>query len=262
MNMKRMKVALLLGAAALAALAGSARAVGNLADVEIYDRAEGRYLPVHYHDGRYYVVGRPGNEYQVSLRNNGGQRVLAVSSVDGVNVITGETATPAQTGYVIDGAGQMDIKGWRKNLSRTAAFYFTSLGDSYAARTGRPFDVGVIGVALFRERAPVYNYNYPAEPSDTYRDREMPAPQQGAAPGAAAPRSEAKSLGTGHGRSEWAPARYGTFERASSEPDEIVAIYYDSYANLLAQGVIPRGREVARPGPNPFPQRFAPDPRW
>ena len=42
--------------------------------------------------GKAWVVGQPGNEYQISLRNQSGSDVLAVVSVDGVNVITGETA--------------------------------------------------------------------------------------------------------------------------------------------------------------------------
>jgi hypothetical protein len=37
-------------------------------------------------------------------------------------------------------------------LKRVAAFYFTEHANSYAARTGRPHNVGVIGVALFRKR--------------------------------------------------------------------------------------------------------------
>ena len=43
------------------------------------------------------------------------------------------------------------MPGSEAALSQTAAFYFTDLADSYAARTGRPDNVGVIGVALFRE---------------------------------------------------------------------------------------------------------------
>jgi len=35
-----------------------------------------------------------------------------------------------------------DINGWRKSQSSTAAFYFTELPDAYAARTGRPDNVG------------------------------------------------------------------------------------------------------------------------
>jgi len=95
---------------------------------------------------------RPGNEYAIRIRNCSDRRVLAVVSVDGVNVVTGETAAPEQSGYVIEPYGYVTIEGWRKSLERTAAFYFSDPGDAYATRTGRPDDLGVIGVALFRER--------------------------------------------------------------------------------------------------------------
>ena len=121
--------------------------------VEIIDRTEGRVLPMYWHDGRRYVVGKPGNEYAVRIRNGGAGRILAVMSVDGVNVITGDTASPRQSGYVLSPYESTEIAGWRTSLSRTAAFYFTSLPDSYAGRTGRPDNVGVIGVAVFAERA-------------------------------------------------------------------------------------------------------------
>ena len=95
---------------------------------------------------------RPGQEYGIRVCNTTGDRVLAVMSVDGVNVVSGETASPAQSGYVLSAHECADINGWRKNLASTAAFYFTELPDAYAARTGRPDNVGVIGVAFFRER--------------------------------------------------------------------------------------------------------------
>ena len=137
-------------------------------DVQIYDRTEGRLLTSYQFEGRTYVVGRPGNEYQIALRNRAGQDVLAIVSVDGVNVVTGETAAASQSGYVIDTWRNVEIKGWRKSLDRIAAFYFTELPDSYAARTGRPDNVGVIGVALFRRRPvePPLSYNAPAAPAD------------------------------------------------------------------------------------------------
>lgn len=253
--------------ALLCAAVTNALALGSLVDVAVYDRAEGRELPVHYFQGKHYVVGKPGNEYQVMLRNQTGSDLLAVGSVDGVNVITGETANPSQSGYVLRPWQSVEIKGWRKSMKRTAAFYFTELDDSYAARTGRPDNVGVIGVAAFkRKEVP------PPSPAEIGRQREpfansgAGASADSAAKGApAAPsaraesRAEEKSLGTGHGRSESSYAQYTSFERASTSPDEVIAIYYDSYRNLVARGVI---RTVPR-DPIPFPARFVPDPpRW
>jgi hypothetical protein len=230
----------LAGAALALALSTQALAVGRTADVNVIDRSSGRRLPVYWHGGHAYVVGKPGSEYRVEVRNREGGDLLAVISVDGVNVITGESAHPAQSGYVVGPRGRLAVDGWRKSLERTAAFYFTALGDSYAARTGRPEDVGVIGVALFRRKA------------------EPPQPFGGIAsePRAAA-RDSAKaeeSLGTGHGRSETSYARHVTFERATPHPAETIVIRYDSHRNLVAMGVI---REAPR-HPRPFPG-FVPD---
>ena len=51
-------------------IAGPAFAVGSLADVAVYDRVSGTILPVYSADGRWYVAGRPGNEYELRIRNN------------------------------------------------------------------------------------------------------------------------------------------------------------------------------------------------
>jgi hypothetical protein len=231
----------------------AAPAMGSqLGQIEVYDRTSGRSLTVYEHEGRHYVAGEPGHEYQLVLRNHSGGRVLAVTSVDGVNVITGETAAPAQSGYVMGPHDSVSVAGWRKSLDEIAAFYFTPLRNSYAARTGRPFDVGVIGVALFREKTRCCDWFNKAEPQSEDR----------AAEGAAAPsaRREDDKLGTGHGRREQSAARYTEFERASEQPDEILAIYYDSRRNLVAQGVIARDTEYAQRRPRPFPGSFVPDP--
>ena len=228
-------------------------ALGDLADLTVYDRTHGRTLPVYEHDGRYYVVGKPGNRYQISLRNQSGQTLLAVTSVDGVNVVSGETANWQQTGYVLDAYGQTDVKGWRKNMSQVAQFYFTPLADSYGARTDRPDHVGVIGAALFRPQPVVEKLSEREDRADA--KSEAPA---ASASGAAPARAE-KKIGTGHGQKETSHTRYVDFERASETPDEIITIYYDSYRNLLAQGIIPRQRNAQIPAP--FPGQFVPDPQ-
>ncbi|MBC8006463.1 MAG: hypothetical protein H7X76_00265, partial [Prolixibacteraceae bacterium] len=71
----------------------------------------------------------------------------------------------------------------------------------------------------------------------------------------AAPQSAEKRIGTGHGRSQNAPARYVEFERESDVPAEVIAIHYDTHANLVARGVIREGRRL----PSPFPGGFVPD---
>jgi hypothetical protein len=261
-----------LATAVLATFAVAAQAgVGNLADVSIVERSTGRELPVHWHEGRAYVVGRPGNEYQITARNRRGEDLLAVVSVDGVNVLSGETAAAGQGGYILSPWARYDIKGWRKSLGEVASFYFTSLGDSYAARTDRPANVGVIGVALFRraavhparnEAAPSSGWNAPREKAQArVQSDDAPARHESiAAPTASAPAPGAP-LGTGHGRREDSQVRYVEFERASTLPAETIAIYYDSYRNLAAMGVL--ASPTARRDPNPFPSHFVPDPpRW
>ena len=247
----------------LALAATQADAAGSFADVSIYDRSEGKRLPVYYHEGRAWVVGKPGNEYQIAVRNRRGEDLLAVMSVDGVNVVSGETADLRQSGYVLSPWYALDVKGWRKSLERTAAFYFTEIHDSYAARTGRPDHVGVIGVALFQRKR-----FEPPHDIAPYSRRSAPHASEDSAAASGAPaelqshRTERDAkLGTGHGRSETSYARTTTFERASSAPAEMVTIYYDSYRNLVARGVI-RGPRPYEPGPAPRPfPGFVPDPQ-
>jgi hypothetical protein len=252
----------------LLALSTQACALGGLADVVVVDRTEGRQLPVYYHQGRAWVVGKPGNEYSVRIRNRAAEDVLGVVSVDGVNVVTGETASPGQSGYVLPAWQSLDVGGWRKNMASTAAFYFTALSDSYAARTGRPDNVGVIGVALFKrkrvEAAPVdiapQSRQAPASP-EAFSSRDSAR-----AEGQSRAFTEEK-LGTGHGRIESSQARYVGFERETSTPQETIAIYYDSCGNLVARGVIREpiapcavpGSPRPYPQPRPFPG-FVPDP--
>jgi hypothetical protein len=131
-----------------------AQALGGLADVEIVDRDTGALLTPHYYRGEYWVAGKPGARYAIEIRNRLGERMLAVTSVDGVNVISGETAAWDQTGYVFTQGEQYEITGWRKSDAEIAAFTFTDASGSYAELTGRPANVGVIGVAVFRERRP------------------------------------------------------------------------------------------------------------
>lgn len=245
----------------LAGCLGSAVA-GSLVDVQVIDRSTGQTLEIWRHQGRLYVAGTPGNRYAVSLRNRSGGRVLTVLSVDGVNAVSGETAATGQSGYVLAPGQGADIAGWRKNLDEVAAFYFTSVADSYAGRTDRPRHVGVIGVAVFRETEPPRPAPLPAPLASREKAEAADSASGNAARAEAktaqAPAAEAR-LGTGHGERLAAHSEYTDFRRASEQPAEIIVIHYDSRANLIARGIIPGAPVYGRP--NPFPGSFVPDPR-
>lgn len=256
--MKTLLIALAIAAGLAHAV--PAHAVGRLLDLSVYDRDTQRSLPVYQYQGRYYVAGEPGHRYRIALRSRSGDDLLAVLSVDGVNAVSGQTAGWSQAGYVLDPRANTEVLGWRKSLSQVADFVFTDIGQSYAAKTGRPDNVGVIGVAVFRRQPqppPVYAPAYEADRASGQ-----------AAPMAAAPAARdelqhvAKAgapLGTGHGEREYSSVTEVEFERASSSPDEMVTLYYDTWNNLAAQCVIPCQRP--RPArPDPFPGRFVPDP--
>jgi pyruvate/2-oxoglutarate dehydrogenase complex dihydrolipoamide acyltransferase (E2) component len=284
-----------LGLALVLACAGlQAHAIGRLADVTVVDRNTGATLPLYYSQGEYWVPGTPGARYAISVRNQLGERVMAVTSVDGVNVLSGATAAWGQTGYVFGAYANYQITGWRKSSSEVAAFEFSAASDSYAERTGRPNQVGVIGVALFRERLPepvaqpwsppLYRQERDSKESRSDTSNAPPAPAPApttaapAAPAAAEQSSMARGrladalaqsnaaaptakLGTAHGQREGSYVEHTNFERQQSQPNEIIRIRYDSRENLIALGVI---RAPATHTPNPFPHSdtasYVPDP--
>lgn len=249
----------LLGALAATAAATSlpAMALGRLTDIRVVDRDRNEVLPLYTYRGELWTAGEPGARYAIELRNDSRERLLNVVSVDGINVITGETAAFDQAGYVLEPGQRYDVAGWRKSRKEIAAFEFTRLSRSYAARTGRPDDVGVIGVAVFRERL------YREDPSIAPYDRSAPAPRSG--PSATDRKSASGAgpqLGTGHGERERDRVGMTDFERRSQRPDEIIRVRYDSRENLIAMGVIPRRRwHDHRPSAFPGARNgYVPDP--
>jgi len=262
----------------------------NLVDVQVQDEDTGNMLQRIPYAGRNYIAGQPGHRFAVTLQNRTGQRVLAVLSVDGVNAVSGQTASSSQAGYVLDPWQSIQVSGWRKSYSDIAEFYFTDLPDSYAARTGRPDNVGVIGVAAFRERqvepVPYYRPMPQVGSIDERAERDRESAADAAAPatmqaqqaqaeaksssalaGASAPydsgrddNSVAQELGTGHGQRRYDPVSETQFERESSRPNQIVSLFYDSYSALASRGVIPQPYYQRQQSPDPFPIGFVPDP--
>ena len=320
-TLSRRHATLILGAslllAGLPACAHEALARVAPVAVSIVDRDTGTPLSVYFKDGRSYVAGKPGSRYAIRLSNRSGGRVLVVLSVDGINVISGQTAGVGQTGYVLSPWQSYDIAGWRKSDSAIAAFEFAALEASYAAQTGRPANVGVIGAAMFLERPatpPPLPQSLPqSQPPSPARmpdarigrlgsadrlaqgrsDRSAGAPAAAAPPAepmaaakaAAEPlavkRAESRAenradnsaeyqadaigerLGTAHGQREWSVTTRTAFERLSSSPQATVEIAYDSWARLVAAGVVAMpvtAAAQARAFPSDDGRGFVPDP--
>ena len=242
----------------------------TLLDVSVLDLDQGEQLSAIGHRGRDNVVGQPGHRFSVTMQNLTGERVLAVLSVDGVNAISGQTAGASQAGYVLEPWQRVEIRGWRKSYSDIAEFYFTDLPDSYAARTGRPENVGVIGVAAFRERRLRPMPYSPPSPMINQSDKAMRERASGAPSGAmdsaqarraesaSEPSAERQQLGTGHGERRYDPVARTQFERDSPRPNQRIALFYDSYEALAARGII--GTRHYGQQPDPFPLGFVPDP--
>jgi hypothetical protein len=261
---RRLLLALALTSAA-ACVPLSAR---DLVEMDVIDRDSGQWLPEYRHRSQDWIAGVPGHRYAVRLTNTTGQRLLVVLSVDGVNAVTGQTAAPSQAGYVLEPWETAEIAGWRKSYQDIAQFLFTDLPDSYAARTGRPDNVGVIGIAVFRERPqqPVYS-PVPAPPVASGRAREQAASKAAAPVAADSAMAETapQRLGTGHGQREWAPVGQTEFVRATRSPQQVSQLRYDDAATLAEIGVLPRPyAPYARTAPLAFPQGFVADPprRW
>jgi hypothetical protein len=285
--------AFLATAIAALCLTGAACAHADPVDLTVIDRDTGETLRVWRHDGRLFVAGRPGARYSLKVSNNTDGRVLVVMSVDGVNILSGETANYDQRGYIFDAHESYAVNGWRKSDTEVAAFTFASLPQSYAARTGRPADVGVIGMAVFNERPavqePTDEPDLAANDADAARRFEAspvpaPSPEGFTAPppppAQVAPSARAEAfgsssavvtaerredkLGTAHGARERSVITEEAFERATDYPQFVSQIEYDSYDNLVASGVIqPAWNTQHRPRPfptHPDGEGFVPDP--
>jgi len=164
------------------------------AGYEVQVLVDGSPAPTFWHDGENYVMGHTGERYVIRVQNHTGRRIEAVVTVDGRDAVDGKPGDyRKKRGYLVPAWGQVDIDGWRLSQSQAAAFRFSSVADSYAARMGNAREVGVIGVAVFPER--VYHprpivvpppccfdryrddeYGYRDAPSENRRSAQAPAP--------------------------------------------------------------------------------------
>src|SRR6185295_7375132 len=93
-----------------------------------------------------------GERYVIRITNPTPRRIEAVISVDGLDVIDGESGDLRKRGYVVPAYGETRIEGFRTSQADVATFRFSSVSGSYAGQKGKSRNVGVIAVALFEEQ--------------------------------------------------------------------------------------------------------------
>ncbi|HEX5058185.1 MAG TPA: hypothetical protein VFV99_02440 [Kofleriaceae bacterium] len=122
-------------------------------DVQVITES-GETAPTYAFKGRYYVQGNDSEHYTIRVTNPTGNRVEAVVSVDGLDVVDGEDGDLNKRGYIVPAYGEVRIEGFRTSLADVASFRFSSVDNSYAGKKGKSRNVGVIAVAIFEEHAP------------------------------------------------------------------------------------------------------------
>ncbi|MDC0668726.1 hypothetical protein [Nannocystis radixulma] len=126
--------------------------------------------------GDVYAIGEIGARYTIGVENHSPQRLEVVASVDGLDVLDGEEADFHKRGYVVAPYTSFAIEGWRTSDDTVAAFRFSDTDAGYAAQMGKPRNIGVIGVAFFREAGRVHDDIFRRDTADPFPNRYAPPP--------------------------------------------------------------------------------------
>lgn len=130
----------------------------NMHNVSMHVQVNGRACKEYTHKGMSFIEARTGTNYTVKIKNDNPYRVMAVLSVDGLDVVTGKPAEETNTGYIIDAYSSLDVKGYRISDDNSASFIFTSKGKSYVQQAkSNATNAGVIGLRTYKEKVPYYS---------------------------------------------------------------------------------------------------------
>jgi hypothetical protein len=249
-------------------------------------QVNGHPLREYLHQGQFWIEGRKGSEFSLQLRNKSYmQRILVVASIDGLSIMDGKQAHFASSGYVLEPRQTALIPGWRLNDLEAARFRFHKAAKSYAAKEGRPANIGVIGCAVFEEfKEPAYIMGLPdcnLHANVSYRTSPIansPVSKEcvfssstdflhGAqassgttcdwysiSESAAAQPEVAPSLGTEFGQKIQNPVANTAFNKTSNTPKEMHEIRYADREELRRRGIdITRKPIPAVQNPSAFP---------
>lgn len=91
------------------------------------------------HKNRIFIEAKEGSEYAIEIKNNSWEKILAVVSVDGLNVVDGDPADDNGTGYILDKYSAQKLYGFQYSKEKVAAFKFGAFGAvKIDPATGKP----------------------------------------------------------------------------------------------------------------------------
>lgn len=210
------------------------------------DGAPAALYPARDGTGRLYLEARRGCRYALTLENRSGERLAAVLTVDGLNVISGERDLGRGRMYVLDPWQRTSVQGWRTSLQEVRRFRFVDEEASYSARSGKANEkMGWIELAVYRERRPFVRAVPEPEPwrGSSARNESAPTARddretRGSAEKAGPPAAAQAYPGTGWGERARDEVVLVQFD-PESEPCERATVRYEYRPALVALGVLP-----------------------
>lgn len=241
-------------------------------DTSVDILVNGNSTAKYYKDGKVYVEAKDGSEYEILIKNNGFNKVLAVSSVDGLNVLNGEPSAEVDSGYIIHGCNSYRIKGFRYSDERVGAFKFYKKENSYTSSKSAELTIscGVIGVKIYNENL---NYTLTANSTNcsswvsatygTCVDDVIGTGLNNVFRSSTSVDSNTKSLSFDMG-STWGQSKESKVISADFDRESVFRpfdIYYASRASLIEMGVINANKPQVCFS-NSFPKYATPPKGW
>lgn len=224
----------------------------------------GNPITEYFHDNNYFVEGREGKEFSLSVNNTSYEDIEVILAVDGLSILDGKEAGHKSNGFVIKAHTSNVFPGWTISKTGAKAFYFTGKSDSYAerTRTKAASNVGVVGAMVFRKKPVPLTYSGfrgIGNPAGDYFQGHMGASLSAGAIyneantgfGNNATTKDINNLGAGWGQTVQQNLVDVKFDRRDPEnPDAILAMYYDDRKGLERRGIV---LDRAKAYSDPFP---------
>lgn len=127
---------------------------GNV-ELSVQD-ARGTPWPIYSSLGQsnYQLAGKAGERYVLIYTNHSNMAYEVITTVDGLDVLSGKPGSRSQNGYMLQAGAVLRIEGFRKSADEVAAFRFSGQDRAYAANSlaGDARNIGVIGLVLYEVR--------------------------------------------------------------------------------------------------------------